>query len=167
MSLAVALPLTSAVAFSAELSPLQLKTMQTRKFNKPFSEVLDAIKVSGEDNNGTCATEIAQLLELGLKKSAEAFCGFNKIPAPDPYAKVPIIGTIRALRDLSAQETDIGMIKYQVTVSKPDETIIRMRILGRDGQTPILKPEIYALEFKRLADALFVQAIEINPALQE
>lgn len=157
----------SVSVFSAEMSPLQLKAMQTRKFSKPAGEVLEAIKVSGEDNDGTCHTEMSELLEKGIQKSIEVFCMYSKLPKPDPYAMVPIIGTLRALKDLNAQESELGMVKYQVSVSKNSETIVRMRIYGRDGQTPITKPEIYSQEFKLIADALFIQAIEINPALQE
>lgn len=154
-------------SFAAEMTPIQLKALQTRKFTKPASEVLEAIKVSGEDNDGTCHTELSELLEKGIQKSVEVFCMFTKLPKPDPYARVPIIGTIRALKDLNAQESELGMVKYQVSVAKNKDTIVRMRIYGRDGQTPITKPEIYSEEFKRIADALFIQAIEINPATQE
>lgn len=155
------------VASAAEMTPLELKAMQTRKFAKPAVDVLEAIKVSGEDNDGQCHTELAELLDKGVMKTVEVFCMFTKMPANDPYAKVPIIGTLRALKDLTTQETELGMVKYQVSVSKNKETIVRMRIMGRDNVTPINKPEIYSQEFKRIGDALFIQAIEINPAKQE
>ncbi len=152
---------------AAEMTPLELKAMQTRKFSKSAAEVLEAIKVSGEDNDGSCQTEMSELLDRGIQKSVEVFCMYSKVPKPDPYAMLPIVGTIRALKELSAQESEIGMVKYQVSVSKNKETIVRMRIYGRDGQSAITAPEIYSQEFKRIADALFIQAIEINPALQE
>ncbi len=160
-------------AIGAELSPLELKSMQTRKFSKPPAEVLEAIKVSGEDNDGTCHTELSELLVRGVQKSIEVFCMYAKAPKSDPVSKIPIIGTLRAMKDIITQNSDtgmgmgMGMVKYQVTMTNKNETIVRMRIQAQDNMTAITKPEIYASEFKRIADALFVQAIEINPALQE
>lgn len=158
------------------VTPLQLRSLQTRKFTKPIGEVGEAIKTDGEDRGRACTIFPGPQplnAKVALPKLAGQ-CTLKAKPAKTGGATaasfIPFVGGLVALGMQSAAMDEmyaqVSNIKYDMTGTKPDETVVRMRIYNLK-QEQITDPEIYSKEFKGIADAMFIQAIELTPAEQQ
>ena len=148
----------------SSVTPIQLKVLQTRKFSKSPEEVVEAISTNCEDLGGTAQVAAPQ----SRNSSGKGICLMQqKSRGISPLNFVPIIGSIAALSDLNKMYKNIGQIKYEVrTNADRSETTVRIRMYSlQEGQ--VTDPEVYSTHFKKIADSLFIQAIEIDPALQE
>ena len=140
-----------------EVTPLQLKVMQTRKFMKPSAEVAKAAAEDGESMGAMrCINQIAmrqnyQNLTKMPPKPGEVTCMFP-----------PKIS-------MFSQGTDsIAKITYEITPNPDDtETTVRMKILTNWKEPkPVPDPEFYAKRFKSIGDLIFIEAIPLSPAVQ-
>lgn len=140
-----------------EVTPLQLKVMQTRKFMKPSAEVAKAAAEDGESMGAVrCINQIAmrqnyQNLTKMPPKSGDVTCMFT-----------PKIS-------MFSQGTDsITRITYEITPNPDDtETTVRMKILTNWKEPkPVTDSEFYAKRFKSIGDLIFIEAIPLSPAVQ-
>lgn len=170
-----------ACADDNKVTPLQLRTMQTRKFSKPIDEVIEAIKTGGEDAGYKCQLNVQPVVGPDGKfenSRAQGQCILN--PKTDSSkqgvamgaAFIPLFGGLIAA-GIQAQATaeyldQMHTVKYDLKVDKKDggAVVLRMRAYNVK-QDQITNPEVYSKQFKMYGDALFIQAIEINPAEQE
>lgn len=137
-----------------EVTPLQLKVMQTRKFIKPAIEVAKAAKEDGEAS-GSRGCNISPMLTHNINpkvaKSGEVRCLFS-----------PTFGTF------GIKSGGISKIAYEISANLEDtETTLRLKIFT-DWQEPkqVTDPEVYAKHFKRIGDLIFIEAIPLTPAVQ-
>jgi len=176
-------PITpTSLTTTQNVTPLELKMMQTRKFMKPAIEVASAIKTGGLDSGANCAVQQEYDVKTPEGKTlryVKLWCGrdiSNQKKTAKPTLQDAIIGNImRAGRpDMTSQnQTTMQTIDYEVVGDK-SATVVRMRInegiLGASStkmaSDMITDPAAYAAEFKRIGDSVFVQGIEINPAEQ-
>ncbi len=91
---------------------------------------------------------------------------------------IVIFGVLRELSDLtdsrgrSRDREVVSRVRLEVQIQPADNdssSIIRLRAFpgrGRDVEQ-IVNPETYSRYFKMLADGLFIDALEIGPAVQE
>ena len=172
---------------NAEVTPLQLRVMQTRKFLKSPNEVMGAIKTNMEDAGASqCSIQAIQYEPDGAQTAGSGVvkCYFTpKIgKGPDTGAAtalafVPFIGGILSSAkmqiDMNAQEAEqekqLREVSYEIVAPKAaKETTVRMRImtgLREPSQSTI--PDMYAKRFKLIGDSLFIQAIPIQGAVQQ
>jgi hypothetical protein len=170
-----------------EVTPLQLRVMQTRKFLKSPNEVIGAIKTNMEDAGASqCTIQAIQYEPDGSQTagSGQVKCYFNpKIgKGPDTGAAtalafVPFVGGLlssaKMSSDLKAQEEEqekqLREVSYEIVAPRASkETTVRMRImtgLREPKQSSI--PDMYAKRFKLIGDSLFIQAIPIQGAVQQ
>lgn len=159
LALAIATTLLiPAYAFSDdEVTPLQLKVMQTRKFLKPSVEVAKAAAEDGEASGAIkCINHIAmyQNIRTSAKlppRSGEVSCVF----AP----KISMF----------SRGTDgISKMTYEITPNSDDtETTVRMKIsVNWNDPKPVTDHEVYAKHFKNMGDLIFIEAIPLSPAIQ-
>lgn len=156
LALATALLTPAAYTFADdEVTPLQLKVMQTRKFIKPSAEVAKAASEDGESAGARqCINQIAMLQQRTPGKnlrSGDVQCIFM------PKISVFSHGT-----------DAITKITYEITPNAEDsETTVRMKILVNWKEPkPVTDPEIYAKRFKNIGDLIFIEAIPLSPAVQ-
>lgn len=155
----ITLAATFIAPFSAfadeEVTPLQLKVMQTRKFMKPSGEVAKAASEDGESAGARqCINQIAMLQQRSPGKnlrSGDVHCIFM------PKISVFSHGT-----------DSITKINYEITPNQDDtETTVRMKILVNWKEPkPVTDPEVYAKRFKNMGDLIFIEAIPLTPAVQ-
>ncbi len=148
--------LTPAYALAdEEVTPLQLKVMQTRKFLKSSVEVAKAAAEDGESAGARqCINQIAMLQQRTPGKnlrSGDVQCIFM------PKISVFSHGT-----------DAITKITYEITPNAEDtETTVRMKILVNWKEPkPVTDPEVYAKRFKNMGDLIFIEAIPLSPAVQ-
>lgn len=129
-------------SFFQELTPLQLKVMQTRKFNKPFSQVAAGIKTMCDDSSAKF--QVTDTLQ----------CTF-------PVNKIFMITG-------SPNKNNHFIVKYFLE-TKGQDTIVRIRMYGtfRNFGSPetaqFTNDSLYQAQFKKIADSLFINAIPLNP----
>jgi len=192
-----AMPQTAgATETPAEPTMIQLKTMQERKFLKPYEDMLDAISTSVGYSSGKCHTISEPSINArGRMVKGKVTCHYQpKVPevrtgfgASSFLSFIPIVGAVASIAesgmmmaDLQKQAEEarkqISSIDFELSFPKKngkykdDETILKMVMFqggGRGGGTVVKLAEIYSENFKKLADALFIEALEISPAEQE
>jgi hypothetical protein len=153
LSLAIIVPAANA---DDEVTPLQLKVMQTRKFMKPSLEVSKAAAEDGESLGATkCINQIAIMNQRSTSSksppSGEVSCLF-----------MPKIS-------MFSHGTDsITRVTYEITPNQADtETIVRIKMLKNWKEPkPVTEPEEYAKRFKSMGDLIFIEAIPLTPAVQ-
>ncbi len=83
---------------------------------------------------------------------------------------IPIFGPLisAGLRSAAIDEmyAQLQSIKYEITSGAPDQTVVRIRMYNVK-QEQMVNADLYTKEFKAIADAMFIQAIEITPAEQQ
>ncbi len=131
-----------------KVTAIELRTIQTRKFNKPLNEVAQGIVTNCKDKDGNGRTYTA--------------CAWW------PYEGYYFNRTLREFEKLSYR------VEYELTpdkVSPTSQTIVRMRIYFpksksgyRSDEPQVTNAGYYQREFKDLADTLFISAIELTPA---
>ena len=138
-----------------EVTPLQLKVMQTRKFMKPSVEVAKAAAEDGESIGAQqCINQIAIFTRSSTSKNlkgGDVACWFA------PKISMFSHGT-----------GSITRITYEITPNADDtETTVRMKILTNWKEPkPVTDPEVYAKRFKNIGDLIFIEAIPLSPAIQ-
>ena len=162
------------------VTPLQLRVMQTRKFLKPAGEVAKAIKENGADAGGTCGVIAPKFINgAQIEGTGSGTCSFPHVPTVKNRTNaanfVPIVGLFKSSSDISKMKADmdaastaIAKAAYEISAD-PDstETVVRMRLYRKYGTEQITDSAAYSEAFNKLADSLFIQAIEITPAVQE
>jgi hypothetical protein len=154
--------------FFASKTSLELKQLQTRKFNKSTNEVHKAIEVDCKDRGGDF---------FGVGVSARCtFRNLGKTYAFIDYQKNIAFFGITYKYELTDGSKQLQ--KFILTGDPKDypkdlnlSTIVRMRMYfddqgrGRNINTDSQITDIsyYQFQFKKLADALFTNAIELSP----
>ena len=129
---------------------LELQSMQTRKFMKGPEAVANAIEGLAKDTGGTCPSMTM------LVKSHLAIKSYNKVSGTTCIDKV---GKADATLGIQSLRTD-----YEFSWDSSKKfTILRARIYVNTVQSE--NPARYQRLFKEIADSLFIDAIEINPAV--
>jgi len=157
--------LISFASFADEVTPLQLRVIQTRKFAKAPKEVVDAMSANCEDAGG-------QFIEQGAAMIAErggvgkALC-IVKIKQ-EKSALLGILKLVDPLAAASASQGNYLQVKYEIkTGVSRSEAVVRIRIINVKDQEQLSDPKVYSDYFKKIGDSLYIQAIEIDPASQE
>jgi hypothetical protein len=169
-----------------EPTRIELRMMQSRKFDKPSSQVLKSIIELHKDKNVYCGGRdiifnfvglrygdmqmktkngIKQSVYKGYFKSYEAISpGF--INCANGYqfeltadALVKADGSEFVYDDYNELVTQSSLGNFP---DKPKTTIVRLRIINPDRKQSY-NPERYQGAFKEIADGLFVDAIQLNP----
>lgn len=135
--------------FFPEKTALELRSMQTRKFPVPLAKLMNAIQTECKDSNGI------------LFGPGECYYKTNF-----PFA---LSGEGSFYNWLFADyEPDYSNLTDQ-DPSNDNSVVVRLRIYGSElaggsGKTPqFTLPVYYKNQFARLADALFVNALELTP----
>lgn len=153
-----------------EVTRLQLKAMQTRKFNKPPQAVAGSILELGKDRGLTCmnirpptyscSSGIMHSTIIGGKTVKRCMNSDGSVAADQTLSKRPELNPDGKCYDMKA-----GIVMdYSLDGNYPKltETILRIRIM-KNGQQ-VTSPEPYNKEFKEIADGLFIDAIQLTPA---
>jgi len=150
----------SSIAFSQDVTPLQLKVMQSRKFNKSIDELFEAVKTNMEDSGGTCYEKGKNQFECRFMK------GFRGMSGTD---FIPIVGFLTRLSDEDKIAKEISKVSFDSdTKDVANGITIRIRMYsGRMADKQISNPEIYSKKFKEIADTLYTNAIPLEAAVQE
>lgn len=176
---------------AAEPTPIQLKVMQERKFLKPYEDLLDAIKTSVGYSSGECViVREPSINARGRQVKGQVNCHYRPKVAEtrtsNPFlAFIPFIGAVAQVADAAQTMADvqkaaedarkqISKIDFELSFPrkdgkyKDDETIVRMVMFQGQVNPAVVKiADIYAENFKKIADALFIEALAIPPAEQE
>ncbi len=161
-------------------SSIQLKAIQTRKFNKSPWEIVKAITENFKDKNGICYITPPGFTPVGFNPVTKN--GVTKI-STDKYAVSNGVGTcyftnnpsIQYEFEISAKPPkpigndplwyDQGLVYGTPTLYSIDSCNVRVRI--KNGQNQIYDLKTYQNIFKEIADQAFIEAIEIDPAQME
>ena len=138
---------------SANMTPFELKVMQTRVFTAPLKEVSTAIGEMCKD------LDASMFLPMGDTVT----CAFTP-----PQPKIGMFG-------LKVKKGIVGKIEASLSWKDDKEsTIVRLRIsrYGDDSSTWIKMSQskdatLYQTYFRSIADYMFIDAIEWSPATQE
>ena len=142
---------------SANMTPLELKVMQTRVFTAPPKEVSIAIGDMCKD------LDAAFVIPVAGANSGTVTCSFT-VATP----KVGLLG-------LKVKKGVVGKIVASLSWKDDKEsTIVRLRVsrYGDDSSTWMQMkqsrtPALYQTYFRSIADYMFIDAIEWSPASQE
>ncbi len=139
-----------------EVTPLQLKVMQTRKFIKPSLEVS---KAAVEDGESLGATRCGNFFAIAHQRSNNSK---NR-----PSGEVTCMFTPK-FSMLSIDNDSIRRVTYEITPNQDDtETTVRLKIFtGWKDTKQVTDPEEYAKRFKSMGDLIFIEAIPLTPAVQ-
>jgi hypothetical protein len=148
------------IAFAQDVTPLQLKVMQSRKFNKSLQELSEAVKTNMEDSGGSCYPKSVNQYECRFMKGIKGLSGTDFIP---------IFGTLSRMSDMEKAEKEISRVTFEVDTKDMENGItVRMRMYsGRMADKQITDPQIYSKKYKEIADTLFTNAIPLEAAVQE
>ncbi len=162
------------VGQSPEPSRLELRAMQTRKFNKPPQAVIASINEIYKDKNQQCynvrvptyACPSGILMTKPIKGKLTTYCA-NSDGTPAQDQKMV------KRSDLSPDGFCIGggyITSFSIDTNHPESTstIVRMRISnykpGSRSEAQLTNPEAYSKAFKEIADGLFIDAVALTPA---
>jgi hypothetical protein len=175
------------------LSPLQIKSLQTRKFRKSAPELAEGLNALRMDAGHTFNARVGRApfafraLDLKVtsweevigpngeksKRSVSTAERLDRVPQKFrvdwilPGTQLPIIldgEIIAAMPKPLANGRFAWSDTIQQGVAHPEAFL---KIEATFGQATITDPEIYSFIFKKLADQLFVEAIEFDPLTQE
>ena len=147
-----------------EISRIELRTMQTRKFRKSPIAVVSAINELNKDKGNSCSG-----LEVPTYKCEGTF---KDVSVGNAIVKKCIAsdGVSSALVKTSGNngvcKNKSGQIStYDIDSNYPStsETIVRIR-LSDNNNPQLTDPQIYSKLFKEIADGLFIDAIQLSPA---
>ena len=163
--LSLVLCLFSFAAVGQGISPLELKSMQSRKIKKPFREITDAITLVCRDAGGTAQQVPAKVVDdsasrhpglRGLEGTTivkQVVCNFP------PDFKYSFFGGIKDGNEILNIHVDLEKIGE-------DGSVLRARLYRGMPRKQIQDPTAYSKYFQLIGDALFVQAIDIEPVEQ-
>jgi hypothetical protein len=163
--LAICICLLSFTSVAQEVSALELKSMQSRKIKKPFREITDAITLVCRDAGGTPQQIPAQVIEdsatrhpglKGLEGKTIVKQVACKFP---PDIKIGFFGGISDANKVSNVHVDLEKIGE-------DGSVLRARLYKGIPRKQIADPAAYSNYFQMIGDALFVQAIDMEPVEQ-
>ena len=164
-------------------TPIQLRMMQTRKFAKNPIEIVDALKTNCGDLGGTPVITPPVILPAQtvtttingkettttsplIVQNGAGFCTLPMANHMSASSYIPVVGGFITLANLNEAMKSAVKMTYEIkSPQKLNETTVRMRIYNSKGQ--ITDPNLYSEYFKSIGDAVFIQAIEIDPASQE
>lgn len=146
---------TASACAVADMSPLEMRILQTRVFEKNPYEVYDAITALCEDRS---------LTPMGLFSKGGLTCA--SISAPE--FKVSFLGKIKV------PPKQVYSIKFSCQrpcdIEDGEKTIVRIRVMHHGDQIGQQEqssdPADYAELFDSIAQYLFIEAIEWDPAVQ-
>ncbi|AQA20031.1 hypothetical protein BST95_19075 [Halioglobus japonicus] len=137
---------------SAELTPLEMRVMQTRIFEKANPEVIESLRTLCEDLGALGTKVAADGVRARCIWTAEVKPGFFK-------AKIP--------------EGQLAKIDYVASDIENDSTTVRLRVYFWEmkGHSPTMIQSVdtasYSQYFKTIADYLFIESIDWTPPTQE
>ncbi len=172
------------VAKPPPLTSLELRAMQTRRFNKSPWVLKNAIEEMFKDNNGICSSSGPMTFyPIGQKFKMENGVMLQLVEGYGPGK-----GIINCVMSSTAYEFEMtakppskpadgqllpydpGMLTGMPTQFKIESSDIRLRIKAQGGRRHGIQdtnPEGYRTIFKKIADQVFVEALEIDPAVIE
>lgn len=158
-------------AFSADdVTPLQLKLMQTRKFMKSPADVVKALKTTNEDLGGEChifPPKSDKAESYGMEGTGECSFFKNRVNAVN---MIPFVGLIKSAADALDEAKSISKIKFDIEAAdKGKATLVRMRLFtgAYSDNNQSTDPALYDLKFKEVADTMFIEAIPLNHTVQK
>jgi hypothetical protein len=174
------------ITIAQNKSMIEMKVMQTRAFDKPYKQVIAAINEMWTNLDAECDTSNYTIgyAPINLRPTKGAFTTPAKTAKPydiDGYkgspGKISCVLKTKSGGSLNPEyeifPVDIPAPNGPVGVTEIPEgkkTIVRLRYYliynsaaGGRVKEQITKDEQYREEFKALADALFVNAIELTP----
>lgn len=149
-----------------DVSRIQLKVMQTRKFARSPNLVVKAIAELNKDKGNIC-TEV-------VIPNYTCAGALKQTKTGDTYTQQCVASDGRSVLGFTKQDvksdgycTDIKGLKtvYEIETNFPanTETILRIR-MSNSKNPQFTDPQVYGLHFKEIADGLFIDAIELTPA---
>ena len=151
--------------FFQETTPLQLRVMQTRVFNKPLTDVIKAIKSYCADMNGTLIPgKVGCIVKKHSLKTPFIFKGEKYETRQSWYNNLFIDYEFPDAEPGQVSSINMGI---PVTGSMKPKTIVRIRLKfgsAKGYSDQLSNPVFYDEQFKALADTLFIDAIVLNPA---
>ena len=146
---------TASVGAIADMSPMEMRILQTRVFEKNPYEVLDAIAALCEDRS---------LNPMGSFSKGGVTC----LSISSPEFKVGFFG------DVKVPPKQVFSLKFSCQrpcdLEESKKTVVRIRVnhhadqIGQHEQST--DPADYAELFDAIAQYLFIEAIEWDPAVQ-
>lgn len=137
--------------FFPDRTALELRSMQTRKFLVSNSKFYDAFKTDCEDTNGKYRPFADS---FGCYYKTNFMFSFSDNPKPDyNWLLVKYYPEIKPATGKTGKETVVIRLRIYATTND----------YGGDQSQQFTLPIYYQNEFSRLADALFVNAIELTP----
>jgi hypothetical protein len=135
----------------SEISPIQLKTIQIRKFKVPPDKVLAAISALHADLYDTQCSMAALPSQFFVSvKKIQFSCGISKVSPADRELKIVQYERLYELE----------------TNQELSEAVLRVRLYLTSGtvRAQSVNAARYQKHFKEIADTLFVEAIELPPS---
>lgn len=154
-----------------DVTRIQLKVMQTRKFLKPPQQVVNAVTELAKDKGWICyawrppvyACEGVQHIKTIQGKSVSTCFAADGV-SPGKIVRNTMFDQIA--NKCRTSKGDEYSFEFDTNYPKSDETSLRIRIGKLFGEQST-NPAQYSAIFKEIADGMFIDAIEINPAVQE
>jgi hypothetical protein len=158
----IALGLLPTLAFgqsdNSAVTPVQLKLMQTRKFNKAPNETLRAVKTYCEDVGATNAI----LSPVFADKEGGAVPGTGKVTCLyNPKFTVSFFGALK-------NNSPLSQIKFEAIDVSKTHIVLRARMFGpAPDSVQLTDPETYNKLFKGIGDTIFTEALVLEAPTQE
>lgn len=155
------------------ISRLNLKVLQTRKFNKPPQEVAQSINELYKDKSQRCVGVSAPVMICSSGSSAVRVVNgkpttFCTNPGGSPTANQKLIKHPSQTDGFCLGNGVKTTFSIDEGKGSPSSTILRIRIaevkVGSRDETQLTDPEVYRGAFKEIADGLFIDAIGLTPA---
>ena len=158
----------------AEVSRLELRAMQTRKFLKSPQAVASSISELYKDKNQQClgvkppvyACPSGISMTKTIKGKPVSYCA-------NPDGTPAVDQQMIKRSDLSPDGFCVGggyKTTFSIDTNYPESTTTTLRIrisnfkAGNPSETQVTNPAAYSKVFKEIADGLFIDAIELTPA---
>lgn len=167
-------------------TPLELRMMQTRQFDKAPREIVDAIKTNCGDYGGEARLSMpwniadtqtkanvksknASVVNKDQSLNGEGVCTLplKTDATAGGKAFIPYIGGLIAMAELNEAMKNASRMTYDVkTDAKMTYTLVRMRIYNANGEQ-MTDPKVYSEWFSKIGDAVHIQAIPISATTQQ
>lgn len=150
---------------SFAITPLELKSIQTRKFNKSSDEIMVGIKSYCEDSGAqnVIPSAMARLSPAEMSRPDANPAGTKVTGLTCMFTPKIKIGFFGSVKD----ENKFSQIKTELVKAEEGKGIIRIRLYSGFPPEQVTKADVYSEVFKSIGDALFVQAIVLEAAEQD
>jgi hypothetical protein len=150
---------------SSAVTPLELKLIQTRKFNKNSDEIMAGIKSFCEDSGAqnVMPSAMARLSPAEMSRPDANPAGTKVTGLTCLFTPKIKIGFFGSVKD----ENKFSQIKAELVKAEDGKAIVRIRLYSGFPPEQVAKADVYSEVFKSIGDALFVQAIGLEAAEQE